>query len=135
VVDDGFTFLDVFWSMLWFMFLVAWIWLLISILSDIFRDTELSGWGKAAWTFFIIVLPWLGALVYLIARGKSMNERALRHAADQRQRFDQYVRETAATTAPAPSPAAEVAKLAELRTSGVITDEEFQSAKSKILAG
>jgi hypothetical protein len=132
-MDDSFSFLDVFWSMLWFMFLVAWIWLLISILSDIFRDTELSGWGKAFWTFFIIVLPWLGALVYLIARGKSMNERALKHAAEQQQRFQQYVRETAATATPH-SPADEVAKLADLRDKGVITAAEFEQQKARLLA-
>ena len=67
-------------SIFWFMILFAWIWLLISIFADLFRDHELSGWGKALWTLFIIVLPWLGALVYLIARGKSMNERALARA-------------------------------------------------------
>ena len=77
---DDFGLWDVFVSIFWFMLLFAWIWLLISIFADIFRDHELSGWGKALWGLFIIVVPWLGALVYLIARGRSMNERSVAQA-------------------------------------------------------
>ena len=80
-------------SIFWFMLLFAWIWLLITVFADIFRDHELSGWGKALWALFIIVIPWLGALVYLIARGRSMNERALAQAQRQDQAFRQYVHE------------------------------------------
>jgi Phospholipase_D-nuclease N-terminal len=86
------SFWDVIVSIFWFMLLVAWIWLLISILADIFRDHELSGWGKALWTLFIIVLPWLGAVTYLIARGRSMNERSLAQAERQDHAFRRYVR-------------------------------------------
>ena len=75
--------LDLFWSMLWFFLFFIWIWLLISLFADIFRSDDLSGWGKAGWTIFIIVLPFLGVLVYLIARGGSMTERAMKEAAAQ----------------------------------------------------
>ena len=88
-----------FWSVVgsifWFMILFAWIMLLFRIFGDLFGDHELSGWGKALWTVFLIFLPWLGALVYLIARGRSMNERALARAQRNEQAFSQYVRQTA----------------------------------------
>ena len=106
---------DVLVSIFWFMLLFAWIWLLITIFADIFRDHELSGWGKALWALFIIVIPWLGALVYLIARGRSMNERALAQAQRKIRRFRQYVHETASSP---PSTADELAKLADLRDRG-----------------
>ncbi|WP_214368688.1 SHOCT domain-containing protein [Pseudonocardia sp. H11422] len=116
-------------SIFWFMLLFAWIWLLIAILSDIFRDHELSGWGKALWTLFIIVLPWLGALVYLIARGPSMNERARAQAERNDQAFRSYVRESAGT----PSTADELAKLADLRDRGAISTQDYEQAKAKVL--
>jgi len=120
-------FATIFWFMIWFM----WIWLLITILADLFRDHEVSGWGKALWTVFLIVLPWIGVLVYLIARGGSMNERAPAQAQQREQAFGQYVRQTAA--AGTPSTADELAKLADLRDRGTISDEEFQHAKAKVL--
>src|SRR5512144_3229095 len=88
----NYSFGDLLISMFWFLLLVAWIWLLIAIVADIFRDTGLSGWGKAGWTFFLIAIPWLGALVYLIARRRSMNERALRRAAAEQDRMGQLAR-------------------------------------------
>src|SRR5690242_21450822 len=97
------------------MLLFAWIWLFISIFGDLFRDHDLSGWGKALWTFFLIVLPWLGVLVYLIARGRSMNERARAQAQRNEQQFRQYVQQAAADP---PSAADELAKLADLRDRG-----------------
>jgi uncharacterized membrane protein YcjF (UPF0283 family) len=121
---------DVLISIFWFMILFAWIWLLISIFADLFRDHELSGWGKALWTLFIIVLPWLGALVYLIARGKSMNERALARAQSQDQAFQQYVQHAAASSS---STADELAKLADLRDRGTISEQEFAQAKAGLL--
>ena len=124
------TFWDIFLSIFWFMLLFAWIWLLITILADIFRDHELSGWGKALWVLFIIVVPWLGALVYLIARGRSMNERALAQAQRQDQAFRQYVQDTAGNQ---PSAAEEIAKLAILRDQGAISEQEFAHAKAKLL--
>ena len=121
---------DVVVSIFWFMILFTWIWLLITIFGDIFRDHELSGWGKALWTLFLVVLPWLGALVYLIARGKSMNERARAQAQRNEQAFGQYVRETAGTST---STADELAKLADLRDRGTLSPEEFDRAKAKVL--
>jgi len=124
------TFWNIILSIFWFMLLFAWIWLLITILADIFRDHELSGWGKALWVLFIIVVPWLGALVYLIARGRSMNERALAQAQRQDQAFRQYVQDAAGDQ---PSAAEEIAKLANLRDQGAISEQEFAHAKAKLL--
>jgi hypothetical protein len=121
---------DVLVSTFWFMLLFAWIWLFISIFGDLFRDHELSGWGKALWTFFLIVLPWLGVLVYLIARGRSMNERARAQAQRNEQEFRQYVQQAAASS---PSTADELAKLADLRDRGGISEQEFAQAKARLL--
>ncbi|MGH4024229.1 MAG: SHOCT domain-containing protein [Pseudonocardiaceae bacterium] len=118
-------------SIFWFMVLFAWIWLLIMILSDIFRDRELPGWGKALWTLFLIVLPWLGALVYLIARGGSMQERAAAQTARSDEAFRQYVKETAAEGKP--STADELVKLAGLRDRGAISAEDYDRAKTMVL--
>ena len=125
------SFWDVVGSIFWFMILFAWIGLLFRIFGDLFGDHEMSGWGKAIWTLFLFVLPWLGALVYLIARGRSMNERALARAQRSQEAFGQYVRETAGTSTT--STADELSKLADLRDRGTISDEEFQHAKAKLL--
>ena len=121
---------QVFWSMLWFFLFFIWIWLLISLFGDIFRSKDLSGWGKALWTIFIIILPFLGVLVYLIVRGNSMQERALQDAANRESQFRGYVQSVATTGGGA---ADELAKLADLRDKGVISDAEFQAAKAKAL--
>src|SRR5690348_16678267 len=112
------------------MMLFAWIWLLISIFGDLFRDHELSGWAKAFWVFFLIVVPWLGALVYLIVRGRAMNERAREQAQQNEQAFRQYVQQAAADS---PSTADELAKLADLRDRGTISEEEFAAAKARLI--
>jgi hypothetical protein len=125
------TFWDIIASIFWFMILFTWVWMLISIFGDIFRDHELSGWGKALWTLFLIVVPWLGALVYLIARGRSMNERGLAQAQRNERAFGQYVRETAGT--PTASTADELSKLADLRDRGTLSVAEFELAKAKVL--
>ncbi|NMH95762.1 SHOCT domain-containing protein [Pseudonocardia acidicola] len=117
-------------SIFWFMLLFAWIWLLIVILSDIFRDHQLSGWAKALWTLFIIIIPWLGALVYLIARGPSMNERALAQAKANDQAFRQYVQQAAGAGT---STADELGKLADLRDRGSISQQDYEQAKAKVL--
>ena len=122
---------DILVSIFWFMLLFAWIWLLVMIFSDLFRDHELSGWAKAAWALFLIVVPWLGALVYLIARGRSMNERAREQAARNEQDFRRYVQHAAASS---PSTADELAKLVDLRDRGVISPEEFAQAKAHLFA-
>jgi hypothetical protein len=107
-------------------FFVIWIWILITILSDLFRDHEVSGWGKAAWVFFLVFIPFLTALIYLGVRGSGMRDRALKAQADAKQQFDSYVREAAS------SPVDELHKLAELKDKGTISDEEFEKMKAKL---
>jgi hypothetical protein len=121
---------DILVSIFWFMLLFAWIWLLVMIFSDLSRDHELSGWAKATWALFLIVLPWLGALVYLIARGRSMNERAREQVVGNQQDFRRYVQGVAGSSS---STADELAKLADLRDRGVISSEEFAQAKARLL--
>ena len=122
---------DVRVEIFWFMLLVAWIWLLIVIVSDIFRDHDLSGWGKAAWTLFLVVVPWVGALTYLIVRGQSMNDRTRAQAEQNEQASARYVQQTAASGAP--STADELSKLADLRDRGTISAEDYERAKAKVL--
>ena len=121
--------LGVFWTMLEFFLFFIWIWLLIIVFGDIFRSHDMGGFAKALWIIFVIVVPFLGVLVYLIARGGSMQERAAERAQQQDQAFQAYVQQAAGTS----STADEVAKLADLKASGAITDEEFQAGKAKIL--
>ena len=121
---------DVIVSMFWFMLLVVWIWMIIAIFGDIFRDHELGGGAKALWTLFIIIIPWLGALVYLIVRGRSMNERALQAAKANDEHMRAYVRDAAGST----STADELRKLNELRAAGVLSQEDYEKAKAKTLA-
>jgi len=118
------------WSMLWFFMFVIWIWVLIAIFGDIFRSHDISGALKAFWVIFIVVLPWLGILIYLIARGSGMHDRAVTQAKQQQADFQQYVQETAT----AASPADQLAKLADLKSQGVITDAECDAQKAKLLA-
>ena len=123
---------QVFWSMLWFFLFFIWIWMLIAVFSDIFRSRDLSGWTKALWIIFVIVLPYLGVFVYLIARGHKMQEHTLQAAKEQDAAFRQRVQDVTASSAA--SPAAEIARLSELRDTGVISDAEFQQAKAKALS-
>lgn len=120
---------QVFWSMLWFFLFFVWIWLLISIFADIFRSHDINGWVKALWVIFIIVLPFLGILVYLIARGHKMSEHAMESAERQDAAMRAYVRDAAGSA----STADELAKLAELQRQGVISDSEFAAQKAKLL--
>ena len=108
---------------------VAWFWVLITVIGDLFGDHEVSGWGKAAWTFALILVPFLGVFVYLIARGGSMHERAAKRQADAQKQFDTYIQQTAGS-----SPASELETLAKLRSEGVLSDSEFEQAKQKLLA-
>ncbi len=121
--------LDVLWAMLWFFLFVAWIWLLVVIFSDIFRSDDLSGWGKAFWVLFVVFLPFLGVLIYLIARGGKMQDRAAKEAAAQAKAQQAYIRQVAGSGGSAD----ELSKLADLRDKGVISDEEFAAQKAKIL--
>ncbi len=129
-MDDNFGLWEVFVSMFWFMLLFAWIALLFHIIADIFRDRELNGWGKALWLLFLIVVPWLGALVYLIARGDSMSRRAVESAQERDASMRAYVQDAAGTS----STADELGKLAGLRDAGTITPAEYEQAKAKVLA-
>jgi hypothetical protein len=123
---------QVFWSMLWFFLWCIWIWMLIVVFGDIFRSPDLSGWGKALWTVFVLVFPYLGVFVYLIARGSKMQERQLRAAADREASFRSYVQDTAGGNGG--GAAAELTRLAALRDQGVLTEAEFQQLKAKALA-
>ena len=123
---------EVFLSMMWFFLFFIWIWLLIVVFSDIFRSHDMGGFAKAMWILFIIILPYLGVLVYLIARGGKMHEHAVEAAQAQDAAMRQYVQSAAGTAA---SPADEVARLADLKSQGVIDDAEFQRLKAKAISG
>lgn len=110
-------------------FFVIWIWILITIISDLFRDHEMSGWGKAAWVLFLVFIPFLAALVYLIARGSGMRERTIAAQTEARHQMDDYIRKAAGS-----SPADELHKLNELKEKGALSPEEFEKAKAKLLA-
>jgi hypothetical protein len=124
--------LGIFWTMLEFFLFFLWIWLLIIIFSDIFRSHDMGGLAKALWVIFVIILPFLGVLIYLIARGGSMHERAAAQAAQQQKAFDSYVREAAGTSGD--DTADQLSKLADLKSKGVITDAEFEAQKTKLLS-
>ena len=110
-------------------FFVIWIWILITILTDLFRDHEISGWAKAAWVLFLVFIPFLTALVYLIARGDGMRDRTIKAQAEAKQYMDAYIREQAHV-----SPADELHKLNDLKEKGALSAEEFEKAKTKLLA-
>jgi hypothetical protein len=129
---------QVFFSMIWFFLFFIWIWLLIVVFGDIFRSPDLGGWGKALWTIFVILVPYLGVFVYLIARGHKMSRHAAEAARQQDEATRAYIRGVAsgdgAGTAAGSSTASELARLADLRERGVIDESEFQAAKAKALA-
>jgi hypothetical protein len=125
-----YPFLDILWSMLIFFCFVVWIWMMIAIFSDIFRRRDIGGWAKAAWCVFLIVLPFLGALIYLIAQHDGMAERNLGQARAAQAEFDQHIRSVSQSS----GPAAEIDKAKQLRDSGAITDAEFEAIKAKALA-
>ena len=129
-IAADYPFLNILWSMIIFFVWVAWIWMMILILSDVFRRRDLSGWGKAGWTFFLIVLPFLGALIYLIAQGDGMAERRAQDAQGERAQMDDYVRSVAGSA----GPAAEIDKARQLLDSGAINQTEFDALKAKALA-
>src|ERR1700750_2101611 len=123
------------WDMLWFFMFLIWIWLLIIVFTDIFRSRDLSGWGKALWTIFVILIPYIGVLVYMIARGHKMHEHAEDDARQQDAAMKQYIQSAVQSDGQGSKSAAdEVARLADLRKQGVLTEEEFQTAKAKALA-
>jgi hypothetical protein len=123
--------LGLFWTMIWWFLLFAWIMLLFRVIGDIFRSHDMGGGAKALWAIFVVVVPWLGVLVYLIARGSSMTERDVQRAQERDAAFRSYVQETAGTGG---GTADELTKLADLQQRGVITETEFAQQKAKLLA-
>lgn len=121
--------LDTFWSIFVFFLLVAWIWVVIGVISDVFRSRDLGGLSKGIWVLFIIVIPWLGVLSYVVIRGKGMQERNMQAVADAGERQRAYIQSVAGT-----STADELSKLADLKGKGVITDSEFEVQKARLLS-
>lgn len=121
---------EVLWTMFVLFLWIIWFWLLITVFSDLFRDKETSGAAKAGWTIFVILLPYLGVFVYLLARGSGMAERSLAHQQAAKAEFDSYVRETAASG----GAAAEIAHAKKLLDEGAISQEEFEALKAKALS-
>lgn len=123
----SYTFADALLTGLELALLFLWIWVAIGVVIDVFRSDDLSGWGKAAWLLLIVILPLLGVLMYVIVRGHKMREHTVRHAREHDAAFRQYVRSAAS------SPADDIAKLEDLRNRGLLSEQEFQSAKAKAL--
>jgi Phospholipase_D-nuclease N-terminal/Short C-terminal domain len=121
--------LDFFWTMFMFFLFIVWIWILISVFMDIFRSPDMGGGAKALWFIFVLFLPFLGVLIYLIARGGKMQEHRIREASDAQTQMDAYIKQTAGG-----STADELAKLADLKAKGTITDADFEAAKAKLLS-
>lgn len=128
--ETNYPLLQVFLSMLYFFLFVIWIWIAIMVVVDIFRSSDLGGWGKAFWFLFVVVVPYLGVFIYLIARGGKMQERQVADASAQQKAFEDYVKQTAGTT----DVATQLEKLASLRQQGVISEDEFAAQKAKLLA-
>jgi hypothetical protein len=121
---------QIFWSMLWFFMFFIWIWLLITVFADIFRSHDLGGFAKAIWVIFVILIPYFGVFVYLIARGHKMHEHAVEAVEQQDAANRAYIQ---AATGTAASPADELARIADLKARGVIDDAEFQKLKAKAI--
>jgi len=128
VIAESYGLLNVFLWMLWFFLFMIWIWLLITIFVDIFR-TDMSGWAKAGWTIFILVVPFLGVLIYLIANGSKMQERSMQHAAAAQQAQTAYIRDAAGTE----TTADQLKTLSDLHDAGKLTDDEYNAQKAKLL--
>jgi hypothetical protein len=123
--------LGVFWTMLMFFLWIAWLFILFHVVIDIFRSHDMGGWGKAGWFVLVVVLPLLGVLIYVLARGDSMQQRDIDRAQAQQDQFDAYVRQAVGTSGV--STADELSKLSDLKERGIISDEEFASSKAKLL--
>jgi Short C-terminal domain/Phospholipase_D-nuclease N-terminal len=132
MLASSYPVLDAFLTMLYFFLFFIWIWLLVMVFFDIFRSHDMGGLAKALWVIFIIILPFLGVFVYLVARGGKMQERRIHDVQQQQQAFDSYVRQTAGTTGE--DTASQLTKLADLKNQGHLTDAEFEAQKAKILA-
>ena len=123
--------LGAFWTVMWVFLWVMWLVLLFRIVVDLFRDHEMSGWAKAAWLLFLILIPFLGVLVYVIARGRNMGRREIKHAQEQQEAFNAYIRDAAGGTGK--NTTDELARLSELKAKGDLSEAEFQQAKQKLL--
>ena len=123
--------LGLFWTMLIIFLWIAWLMLLFKVIFDIFRSHDMGGVAKAFWAIFVIIIPWLGVLVYLIARGRSMQERDMSAMKAEQEAMNTYIRQTAGTST---SAADELAKLSDLKATGVLNDTEFAAAKAKLLS-
>ena len=132
MLASSYPVLDAFLTILYFFIFIIWIWLLITVFVDIFRSHDLGGLAKGLWVIFVIVIPYLGVFVYLIARGGKMHERAAAEAQQQQKAFDSYVKQAAGTSGA--GVADQLAKLADLKAKGVITEAEFDAQKAKVLA-
>jgi hypothetical protein len=131
ILADSYPLLEVFWTMVIFFAFIAWFWMLFAVLGDIFRRHDISGWGKTLWIIFVIVLPFLGVFIYLIAEHEGMTERSIKQQQAAQEQTDQYVRSVAAQA----DPAEQIAKGKQLLDSGAITQAEFDQMKQKALAG
>ncbi len=132
VIATSYPFLNILWSTLIFFAWVIFIWIAITVLIDVFRRHDISGWVKALWTILVVILPWLGVLVYLILYHDGMAERRMKDATDSQKQFDDYVRKTAGSGSG--GPAAEIEKAKALLDNGTITQAEFDSIKARALA-
>ncbi|MFB8211641.1 SHOCT domain-containing protein [Streptomyces sp. NPDC056010] len=134
---DDYPLLNLFWTMLWFFLWIMWLFLLFRVIMDIFRSDDLSGWAKAGWLILALVLPYLGVLIYVIARGKSMGKRDVQEAKERDAAFKAYIRDAAGTEGGGSHKSGghveDLSKLADLKDKGAITEEEYQRAKSKLL--
>ena len=130
MLASSYPFINIVWSMVIFFCWILWFWLLFTVWADVFRRHDISGWGKAGWLIFTIVLPFLGVFIYLIAESKGMSERNLSQAQAQKAEFDSYVREAAGNT----DPAAQIESAKKLLDSGAITQGEYDTLKQKALA-
>ena len=130
VIAADYPFMDVLWSMIIFFFWVIWIWIVIQVLVDVFRRHDIGGFAKALWVIFVVILPWLGVLIYLIVEHDGMRERSVKQAQAQKEQFDQYVRDAAGSSGPSD----QIAKAKELLDSGAIDQAEFEALKAKALA-
>ena len=128
LIAADYPFMDVLWSMIIFFFWVIWIWIVVTVLIDVFRRHDIGGFAKALWVIFVVILPWLGVLIYLIVEHDGMRERGMKQAQAQKDQFDQYVREASGGSAD------EIAKAKQLLDQGAITQDEFDALKAKALA-
>ena len=131
IASSNYPFIEVFWTMLFFFCFVIWIWILFTVFADLFRRRDIGGWGKTGWIIFVIVLPYLGVFVYLIAEHKGMTERAIEQQQQAKTQMDQYVKSAAGQS----DPTQQIAKGEELLRQGAITQAEFDQIKQTALAG